>query len=267
MGFSLFPSDPSGAKSPTFAKILAWGAGLGIAVGVAPIIFLAVKGIVGLALAFVIGTLCLRLAPVFSMWTSNLVLKAIRWEARRNPIETMMNVYMERKEAVAAAEVAIKAFNGQVQNYGQQIDGLAKKYPEDAKKFQDHYQAMQALLNQRYRALKTAEAGLVKYNEGIERASAIWEMTKASDAISKSAGLLSEKDAIQRIKSDEALKSVEESMARSFAELDHALRTEIEGTQINSQPSLPAPTDPTMLIPDVNNVYSAQPVPVQQRKV
>lgn len=263
MNFSLVPREPSGAKSPLFAKILAWGLGFGVAVGIAPFVFMAITGVVGFVVAAAIGYFSLRMVPVFSTMTSNFVLKMIRWEARRNPIETMMNVYLERSEAVQMAERLIKEFNGQVTNYGQQILDLSKKYPEDARRFQDHHTAMAALLDQRYRALSAAKAGLVKYNEGIERASAIWEMTKASDAISKSAGLLSEKDAIQRIKSDEALKSVEESMARSFAELDHALRTEIDQEPTHA---LPAPSTPELLIPDVNNVYSAQPVPVQQRK-
>jgi hypothetical protein len=218
----------SNAKSPGFAKFLAWGVGLVGAVLIAPFIFLAVKGIVGLGLALASGWLLIKLAPWFSTWSSNLALKLIRYEARVNPIETMMSVYKERREATDEAEKQIKTFNGQVETYDAQVLKLAKEYPEDAKKFQTHLQAMKQLLDRRYRALLLARAKLENYYKGIERASAIWDMTKAQEAISKSAGLLSEKDAIQRIRSDEALKAVENSMAASFAELDHALRTELE---------------------------------------
>lgn len=260
---TLLPSDPSGARSKTFAKVLAWAIGLGSAVLIAPIVFLAVKGIVGLILAVAIGYTGMKLAPWFGTVVSNLSLKLIRWEARINPIETMMNVYQERSEATKEAEVQIKAFNGQVNAYAGQVATMAKRYPEDAKKFQDHLAAMRELLNRRYGALEVAKNRLAKYYEGIERASAIWDMTKASDAISRSAGLLSEKDAIQRIKSDEALKSVEDSMARSFAELDHALRTELadDGT-----PALEAPSQPAMLMPNHSGVFVVEPDPVQQRR-
>lgn len=251
MSFSLIPNDPSGSVSPKITKVLAWILGLGSAVVISPIIFLAVKGIVGLALAGLVGLTSLRLAPWVSMKLSNLGLKLIRYEARINPIETMMNVYTERSEAVRTAEVQIKNFNGQVNAYEQQVVELAKKYPEEAQRFKDHLQAMKDLLGRRYDALGQAKTGLSRYYEGIQRASAIWEMTKASDAISKSANLLSEKDATQRIRSDEALKSVEDSMARSFADLDHLLRTELSSP--GQTPALSAPQEPVMLVSPINS--------------
>ena len=240
MSFSLIPSNLSldSAKSKTAAKVIAWIVGLGSAAILAPLIFLALQGLLGLVAALAVGTLALRLAPWFGTFTSNLGLKLLKIEARRNPIETMQNIYLQRNEAANEAEKQIKAFNNKVTHYCSQVSIFVKKYPSDAERFRVHHAAMQELLNRKYSALRSVRAKLVEYQSGIERASAIWDMTQASDDLSKAAGLLSEKDAIQQIKHDEALKSVEEGMARSFAELDHILKTEVDEFQLSTDQTI-----------------------------
>lgn len=214
-------------KSPKFAAAIRWGLGLAIAVGVAPFIFLAVKGLIGLGLALATGLILIRATPWFSAATSNFFLKLLKFEARKNPIETMQRLWKQRKEAIDDAEKKIKDFNSAIGLYSQQVDGLKRMYPEEAPRFENHLKAMVELKGRKYVALQNAKVELEKYSKGIERASAIWEMTKASDAISAVAGMLTEKDALNRIQSDEAIKSVEQSMARSIAELDHMINTEI----------------------------------------
>lgn len=218
----------NGAKSPGFAKFIAWGLGLGAALVIAPVVFMIVKGILGIGLAVAAGWFMIKMAPAFSTWATNLSLKLVRWEARVNPIETRMNVAMERDAQIAQAEKDIKSFNGAIKTYANQVEEVRKRYPEEAPKFEAHLRAMEKLLDRRYTALEKAKLELIGYVSATEKASFIWDMTKASENISNSAAKLSEKDAIHRIKSDEALKSVDASMANSFAELDHALRTEID---------------------------------------
>lgn len=254
--FSIVPKVPSGAISPKWTKILTGVSIVGVSLLVAPIIAAIIKGMVGMAAAVVIGVLLYKLAPWFSMWSSNFVLKLIKYEARVNPVETMQSVYSERKSATDEAEKQIKIFNAEVNSYETKLEDLRKKFPEDVPRFERHLAAMKTLLNKRYSALAATRVHLEKYYEGIQRADAIWEMTKASDALSKSAGLLSEKDALQRIKADEALKSVEDGMSRSFAELDHLLRTEVQDDEPGTSTYELPRNEPEILIPVSANVFS-----------
>jgi hypothetical protein len=93
----------------------------------------------------------------------------------------------------------------------------------------------------KYRALEVAKGELDKYYEGIQRASVIWEATQALGEVSTASGLLSEEDATNRIQSDEAIKAVGESMARSFSELDHMLNTEVQHDTSQDLASAPVP--------------------------
>jgi hypothetical protein len=69
---------------------------------VSPFVFLAVKGVIGLALSAVIGLIIVNFAPVVGEVLGNAKIKAIKAEAARNPIETLQRQWGERKEALAA---------------------------------------------------------------------------------------------------------------------------------------------------------------------
>lgn len=73
-------------KLATYAK---WGLALLAAAIISPIIFFAVKGLIGLALAGLIGLTIVNFAPVVAMKFANWKVKAITHEAKQNPIEKM----------------------------------------------------------------------------------------------------------------------------------------------------------------------------------
>jgi len=219
------------SRLPTAFK---WGIALATAFVVAPIIFTVIQGMVGLAVAGIVGFGIIQAAPWASLKLSNFFMGLMKSEARKNPVETMQNLYRQRQEALAKAEAQIRAFNGKVQTYSVQVDKMKAKYPDEAQKFIDHLTAMHKLKDSRYAKLKAAEKSLDEYYATIQKASAIWEMSQAANDMADAAGLLSEGDAIQRIQNDEALNSVAESMANSFAELEHMLMTEVDdaGTKV-----------------------------------
>lgn len=273
MSFSLLPVEPDGAKSKGFAKFLAWGLGLGAAIVIAPFVFLMIGGIVGVAAALGVTYAALKFAPVFGMMTSNLALKAIRWEARRNPVETKMQIYKEDKEQTDAFEKECSEFNDQVEAYRNQIAGFVKKYPAEAPTFLEELRGYEELRGARYEALRDMRANLVLQSEDIERSTAIWDMTKASDRMGKLAGRLSQKDATRQIMESEANKAIEDGRARARAAMIHIRNTQA-GLK-SSAPAAIAPATPTatpMLEQGADNVFSinsaqrvADAVPVQKK--
>lgn len=238
---TLFPSkEHPNSLNPTVTRTLKFGGALLLGWVIAPFIFAAVGGLIGLGLALLVWMFGLKLMPWLSMKAANLGLKMIKYEAWRNPIETMQGVAAERSETIKEAEGQARKFSGEVRNYEQQLVKMKNNYPEEAPRFEAHLQAMQTLLTRRYAAIRTAKAGLAEYERQIEKMDVIWRMTKASDALSVSAGKLTRGDAIQKIKSDEAFKAVEFSMATSFAELDHLMNIEID--EVVSTPLASRPT-------------------------
>lgn len=265
--FSLLPKEPDGSISPKATKVVFAVLGLGIAALLAPIIAWAVKGIVGLIVALLVGFTALKAAPWVSMTITNFFLKAIRWEARRNPIETKMAIYAQRTKEADAIEAELKVFNGDVQLYHGQVQKLKADYPEDAPRFEAHYQAMADQLAEMYAALNEARAELVKYKKGIDRASAIWDMANSSNKLTAAANRLSKRDAIQQIQADEALNAVEAAMAQSFSNLDHLRRTKLkpsEAKPVHVQPQAQLSATDPIILTQVGGTYVAE--PVQQRR-
>lgn len=228
MNFNFLPAAISNdAKSQTAAKVVTVVGGLAAAWLLAPMIFLALGGVVGAVVAVAVGYTSIKFAPFFGVKVSNLALRALKWEARTNPIETKENIYQQRADEVNESDKLLLEFNGKVEHYRTQVVALKKKYPAEAAEFEKHLQAMEVLLSHRYKALEQARRDLKAFYEVIQRDRAIWEMTKASDSMDKAAGILTEKDARRKILENEASLAIEAGMARSFASLNHAFRTEM----------------------------------------
>ena len=70
-------NNDSEIRRQKLATALKWGAGFVGAVLVAPFVFLAVKGIVGLAIAAALGLVITQLAPVFALKLANWRIKLL----------------------------------------------------------------------------------------------------------------------------------------------------------------------------------------------
>lgn len=257
MSFNIVPSEIKNAISPKVATVLAWVMGLITAVLISPIIFLAVKGIIGAALAILVGFISLKLAPWVGMVVSNGVLKLIKYEARINPVETKMAIFVEDKKNIEEFEQECKNFTSEVSSFKVQVDKFIKQYPDEAQTFLEQYNDMVALRDVRYQTLAQAKVDLENFWSEIQKCQAIWDMTKAGDRMDKAAGRISEKDAIRRIKERESSIAIEAGMARTRAALQHARQMETPKQVIHQEQT-------TFLVRGVDRVYA--PIPVDTRK-
>lgn len=207
--------SPKGKK---LAQFLKWGVGLIGAVIISPFVFLAVKGIVGLALAIALGFVITQSAPFFTMIVSNWVLKAIKWEAAANPIETLQNQYAERTAHLEEARNSITDFDTNVRSFEGKVKKLKITFPSDSADFDEQLSQMHELLSARKAALKDAEGALAVFNGEITKARAKWDVAMAAQGAFKSAGKAAE-SAMAMIKRETALDSVELALNRSFAQL------------------------------------------------
>ncbi len=196
---------------------------------VAPFIFVAIKGLIGLAVAAVVGVLLSQFAPVLAALIANWRLKAIKAEAARNPIETLQNDYGRRVEALQQFKEAIESFSTEVYTFSDKLAGFKAQYPDEADRYDDALSKMKQLLTLRAKKYKEAKANLVDYDEEIKKAKAIWEMGLAAAKMNKAAGVGND-DFLAKIMKDTALDSVQRSMNSAFADLEISLLDEDAST-------------------------------------
>ncbi len=189
---------------------------------VAPFIYVAIQGLIGLALA---AGICIGInffVPVFADKLSNWRIKLIKAEAAKNPIETLQRDYGQKEEALNSFKESISRFKAATLNFKDKLDGFKDKFPNDTAKFDEILSNMKKLLAIRIVKYQDAEGQLEKYSSEIERAKAIWDMGQEAAKMNAAAGM-SQGDFMQKIKVETALDSVTTSMNMAFADLETSL--------------------------------------------
>lgn len=203
---------------------------------VSPVIFMVIKGLVGFVVAAVIGLAIVMFTPVIAMKFANWRLQAIKAESRANPIETLQNQYMEKRQALAKFLDSITAFSTEVKNFEDKVSEFKRKFPDEAPRFQEQLATMKKLLDFRKSRFKQAKAELDLFDSAIQRAEAMWNMSQAAQEMNKLAGMQTG-DPFEKIKQDAAIDSVYSSMNKAFADLETALLDTAEQPKLEYQPT------------------------------
>lgn len=253
---AFLPSDPSKESlSPTATKVVMYTVGVFLAAIVFPSFFHSVAEATSNIVAIAVGGLALwgmiQITPWLSRVVSNGVLKMIKFEARRNPVETRQRIASERRAEIEAAKVDAKATSTANSQYGAKVATLTSRYPAEARKFQDHLAALQTIEKGKYTAIRQAEAAMVEFDATTDKVQAIWEVTALARQAGRSAGSTAEKEALRKIEEDETIRAADDAMAQSFAELTAAVQLSPNyeapekhlGQAQVVQQSLPAPVD------------------------
>lgn len=203
------------------AKYVKYGLALAGCVIISPIIFLAIKGLIGLIIAAFIGFAWLNFAPVVAMKVANWKIKGIVAEAQENPIETLTNLLIEKRKAyelfrenVVNAATAAKDFATKVQDF-------KRKFPARSQEFEAQLEAMNELVRRKQVALVDAKHTLDEGDTKLSEMKAYWDMSQAAQAANKAAGM-DIGDLYEKLKADTAVDAVYTSMNRAFAELETA---------------------------------------------
>lgn len=214
---------------------------------VAPVVFLMVKGILGLALAGFASLVIVNAAPVVANGLADWRLKALKAEAARNPIETLQLDFQQKRLALHKFKDSITGFSAAVMTFQDKMDGFKAKFPKDADKFDGELAKMKQVLKSRETRFKEAQASLNQYANEIDRAKAIWEMGQEAQKMNAASGL-NDEDLLAKIRVDTALDSVTGSMNTAFAELETSLLEDQDTKETQRMieakvvEALPAPT-------------------------
>src|SRR3954468_7808390 len=232
--------DPRAKRWGVFAK---YAALLGVGFVVAPYIFTAITGLVGLIVAAVILLLAWMLLPSVETAARNMRLKLIKAEAARNPIETLQNEYLRRQQSLNERKNKIERLAAKTASFGSKLSQFKRDYPNDAQAYQDIYDKMVLLARRSREQWVLAENQLQAFDREIDRAKAKWEMAIAASDLRQDAGKV-EAEFLAKLKVESSFDAIETGMNSAFAQLD-TLLMESEAVEINvtatAPKSLPSP--------------------------
>lgn len=222
---------------------------------VAPYVWTAITGVLGLiAATVVIGGAWMLGKPAYSM-AANLRLRLIKAEASRNPVETLQNEYQKEAENLERRKKAIEEMKASIMTAEDEAEKGAQRYPNDPRiaKLKRDIDTLYRIYEHRLALWRKAVADLRSFKEEIERASVIWKVAQAAAAAHESTGL-SEDEFYSQIRKETAIDSVKTALNQSIASLDTAME-EIPQTEAitlppsqSAQPTLTAPP-PTIPLP------------------
>ena len=190
---------------------------------VAPFIFATIKGLIGLAIAAIVSLVLINLAPSVAALIANWRLKALKAVAAANPIETLQNVYMTRKEALVKQRENIKARIAVAAKIFSQISDFEEKFKKTSPR-RAPYEKLNLLINLSKERYQKAQLALVNFGRVIEEKSADWEIVQSMNEANKleQAG----QEFTSKLMTDTALNTVQTGLDTAFAELDAAVMDE-----------------------------------------
>lgn len=216
------PIDPRARRWGIVAK---YAALLAVGFFVAPYIFTAITGLVGLIAAggIMLGTW--MVLPAVEAGAANLRLKLIKGEAARNPVETLENDLRDKTVALDDRKTAIEKLNGQIRTFGDKVASIKEKYGVNDSgyiKLNGDLVDLKRISANRAEKWKEAHNQLGRYAESIDRAKMIWDAGNAAAAARESSGL-TEDDFYARLRSETAFDSIQEGYNQALASLDTSL--------------------------------------------
>lgn len=230
-------------------KLKKWATigGLGvIGLFVAPFIFIAIGGLVGLGIAAAVGFVMVQMAPWFALKIANLKYRMIESEkvqhikkvteaAAENPIETLTNLLIQKKSAFNDFKLSVEQAVTARDNFRGKVENFSKKYPHRAAEFQRQLDRMTDLVSRKKLALADAKKTLEEGDHKLEEMKAYWEMSKDAIEANRAAGM-DTGDAFEKLKADTACDAVFESMNAAFAQLEVAAALDENSVDSDSEP-------------------------------
>lgn len=202
---------------------------------VSPIIFLTIKGLIGLIIAALIGLTVITFAPVVAMKFANWRVKAIVGEAKQNPIETMTNLLIAKREAFERFKESVENAATARDTFKQKVKQFSEKYPSRAAEFQSQLERMTLLVERKKEALREARDSIEQAEGKLDEMKAYWDMSQEAQKANAASGMNTD-DMFEKLKADTACDSVFESVNKAFAQLEIAASLEVDSDDKQTMP-------------------------------
>jgi hypothetical protein len=220
-------------KRQTITKVVKFGVMLAICAVAAPLAYLAIKGIVGLAVFGVLAFIGYNAAPVIALKVANAKyraldseyishIKKVEQKAAENPIETATAQSIAYKTRAAKYLEGITAYSTEVNNFETMTAEFSKKYPETAPRYKAQLDTMKMALAFKNDKYKELIQNIKLMDDKITFLTANWKMSQALIKVNALGGVDSG-DPMEQLKADAAIDAVVNSINRAFAEMDSSV--------------------------------------------
>lgn len=236
-------TDPRAKRWAFVAKAIAL---LTVGFFVAPFVFTAITGLVGLLAALAVVGFTWMVLPAIGNAAANMRLKLIKAEAARNPVETLQNDLRNKTVALNDRKVNIERLNGQIRTFADKVGEIKDKYGANDSgyvKLSADLADLRRVAAHRAEKWKQAHAQLKRFAEEIDRAGMIWDAANAAAAARESSGL-SEDEFYAKLRSETAFDAIQNGYNEALASLDTSmLEDPVERSIVNVTPAaLPEPS-------------------------
>ena len=185
---------------------------------IAPFVFSILKGIVGLvAVVGVIG-LSVWAAPLVANKLANLTMSVLMKDASVNPIETLNNQVIKRREQLQLIEVNLRESQAEKERFGRELREFAESYPSEGNQFADHAAAFEQELHQRRQDYSNAVSRLHEFESEVEKAGAVWRMAQATHRMTALTGNAVQ-ETVGAMLENTSLRAINDSLDSSMAAL------------------------------------------------
>ncbi len=215
-------NDP---RARLWGNVAKYGALLVAGFLVAPYIWVAIGGLIGLIVALGVILAAWMVRPVVFSFAANMRLKLIKAEAAKNPVETLQNDLKDKAQALGKRKEAIETLNSQIRTFSDKVDDIKATYgAEDSgyQKLSRDLVDLRRVYTNRCEKWKEAREQLKLYEEEIKRANMIWEAAQAAAAARETSGL-TEDEFYAKLRAETAFESIRKSYNDALASLDTAM--------------------------------------------
>jgi hypothetical protein len=197
---------------------------IGVLAVLAPVIWGAVSGGIGLLMLGVIGAVGVGLfqtLPLLGQKLENRLLAARKAEARANPIEQLQNFLMQKRQRVASFKEAVVRIGAQIKSMSDMIEDRKRQKPGyDATKQENAVRAMKEAHQILVGKYKNAELALEQLSDVIEDKKFEWKFGQAGQAAIQNLNATSGQELLDQMLADEAFDSVRDNFNQVFSELE-----------------------------------------------
>ena len=197
---------------------------IGVLAVLAPVIWGAVSGGLGLLALGVIGAVGVGLfqtLPLLGQKLENRLLAARKAEARANPIEQLQNFLMQKRQRVASFKEAVVRIGAQIKSMSDMIEDRKRQKPGyDATKQENAVRAMKEAHQILVGKYKNAELALEQLSDVIEDKKFEWKFGQAGQAAIQNLNATSGQELLDQMLADEAFDSVRDNFNQVFSELE-----------------------------------------------
>lgn len=263
--------NPFGLRGPDFlvpenisnhklTSALKWIIGLLGAVVISPLVFMAVKGLLGFGICVLLYMIGYKFFPAVSLYLSNLALKAFKQAAAANPVETLQNIFIVKTQEYDDQNAALTRFDSKVRNFDDKKDRLAQRFPTEARKFEEMSRNLHVFLEDWRAKQRHALVTLQDTKAELEKAQAVWEVACAGQEVAA----LSRKAKAriyQQIAAHVAVDAITGKLNQAFASLDQMSRQ--QDIEFSSMPHSEFGAGPPQTLDAVPGHDNRQPVPIK----